>query len=141
MEVIIIGTNRAEFCQIRRGDVEKHFFKTRGQLYMTMPDGLTKCINTRFGRYDGEEEVIIFSENSSIPYDTGKHVCYDEDYILGNIDLEKNLKDKSLLSGRNDIFSVKARSFWKTIKPYLSLIITGAVIGLALLINNSGGSA
>lgn len=89
MMVIIIGENRAEYCQIKRQDEHLHFFQTRGQLYKIYPNGLTRA---RFFDYDGlevaNEEVVIFFENETHPYDT-HGIDYTMDRLLSDVDRHK----------------------------------------------------
>lgn len=132
MQLIIIGQNRAETCKIKRGDYEKQFLRTRGQLYMIMPDALTRCIRTRNGRRIDDEEVLVFSENATRPYDTGKTACYDPSMILGTIDLEKILLPNSAL-GKARIFATQIRSVWKALAPVSGVVIAGIILLWAVL--------
>lgn len=70
MMVILIGASRADMIRIARKDYGKHFVTFRGQLYKMFPDGLTRCYVYRWGKRERDEEIIVYSENAIIPYNS-----------------------------------------------------------------------
>lgn len=127
MQIIIVGQNRVEFCPIKKKDNEKRFFATRGQLYKVVPDQLI-----RFRQYDlkGKElpsdEVIIFVENSTVPYHVINNVSYFMDDVLADIDIQKGLNSNGIF--KKNIFFSKAKSIWAAILPFMGAIIMGAIV-------------
>lgn len=134
MKLIVVGKNRAEYCNIKRGDQEKHFVKTRGQLYMVMPDSLTRCKCTRFGKRAGDDEIIVFSENASKPYMTGSiKTSYAPSMIVSTIDLEKNTTPKTMF-GVGSIF-YKINKNKKPLQSMLTFVFVGVILLWAVVFN------
>lgn len=92
MMVIIVGENRVEYCTLTRKQEGLHFFKTRNQLYKVFPDGLRRMRIFDFGKHIKDEEVIIFRENETHPYDP-MEVDYSMDRLLGDVDRHKMMVD------------------------------------------------
>lgn len=90
MQVHIIGRNRAEICKVKNRDVDKHYFRSRNMLFSVFPDNLTRCIITKYGRWDNDEEIIIYKENAIIPYHP-KNGCFADWKICAEIDEHKKL--------------------------------------------------
>ena len=90
--VIITGENRVEYCKLTRSQEGLHFFKSRNQLYKVFPDGMKRM---RVFEYDGletrNEEVIIFRENETHPYDLCD-VDYSMDRLLSDVDRHKMMR-------------------------------------------------
>lgn len=66
MMAIIKGTNRIEFCKVKKKDFEKKLFRHRDQLYPIFPDSL---IRMRFVDKAGREiapseEVVVYEEGA-----------------------------------------------------------------------------
>lgn len=88
MHVYIIGKNTARLGRIRKGELDKHFFASRGQLYKVYPEAVARLHRTKYGVELDNEEVIIYSENSTIPWKTNE-VDYSADKVLSEIDEHK----------------------------------------------------
>ena len=88
MIVVIVGENRVEFCKVKIQDEHLHFFKTRGMLYKVYPNGLTRCRVFDYGLELKSEEVIIFYENETHPYDE-HDIDYTMDRLLSDVDRHK----------------------------------------------------
>ena len=86
---IVVGTNRLEYCKIKKRDVVRHFFTTRNQLYKFYPDGLIPMDIYHDGAYIETQSVTMFEENGTRPYHTKYAEQYDKDVILMNIDEHK----------------------------------------------------
>ena len=59
-------------------------------LFSVFPDNLTRCIITKYGRWDNDEEIIIYKENAIIPYHP-KNGCFADWKICAEIDEHKKL--------------------------------------------------
>lgn len=130
--VIIIGSNRAEMCKVPIKDLNRHFFMSRGQLYKVYPDGLTRMrIFDKDEREQESEEVIIYAENAIKPYHP-RHVCYDADRILAEID-EHKLMGSSRTIFPYRIYFTEARNLWREIGPIFPFIVAGLVLAYAFL--------
>ena len=133
MRVIIVGGNRVEFLKIKRKDYDKRALDYRGQLYHILPQNL---IRMRYydekGRPTREpEEVIIFEEGSSVPYDT-LPVCYDAYYqenVFPMLDIIRNSRRLK----KNSRLMTAAFTGWKALAPYMGLLMTGAIVLFAIL--------
>jgi|GEM_PF-6061684 len=138
MMAIIVGANRVEICPLRKRDYEKWYFQHRGQTYLIVPENLVKLrYYDSSGRECREpEEVIVFPEGSSLPYDTRPDcvTAYYQDNVLAGIDIEKGVR-KLKTKGQGILASVS--STMSALYPIAGLIITAAVVGYALL---TGGS-
>ena len=112
MQVIIIGQNRAEFCNVKKNDKEKHFFMTRKQLYRVYPDGLTRMKVTRFGIEDESDEVIVYKENEIVPYHT-RGLDYSANRFVFVIDEHKLLTSGSWFNKAKPWFTTTGMELWK----------------------------
>lgn len=131
MKIIIIGTNRVEVDNIKVKDFDKHFFQARKQAYRIFPDGLTRMRIYKDGIEQDSDEVIVFAENGTVP-----HVTRDLDYsplaLKTDIDMHKNATSTSFLN-RFKLFVDTGGNIYKALTPYMALIITGLIVGWALL--------
>lgn len=66
MMVIIKGSNRVEFCQIKKKDFEKKLFRHRDQLYAVFPDNLIRMrfVDDTGNEIAPSEEVTLFKEGA-----------------------------------------------------------------------------
>lgn len=133
MIVIIVGNNHVDYCKIRVSDQQKKLFVLRQQLYKVVPEGL---IRMRRYREDGSEieseEVTIYPEGGSAPYDTLPGVSYYQDDVLPEIDMIKGSVGPSAL--RKNALLMKAKAISDNLLiPYGGLIIVGIVIAYALI--------
>lgn len=128
MMVIIIGKNRVEFCSVKKKDLTKHFYTTRGQLYKVYPDALRPMEIYKNGAWVRSESVIVFEENGTEPYKCKYLEDYGMDAILSSIDEHK------IMSGKKKAYFewMKGAGF-KEIMNNLPLIIVGVVLVIALI--------
>lgn len=108
MMVIIIGKNRAEYCKVKKKDLNKHFFVTRDQLYKIYPDALTPCEIYHNEAWLLSESVIVFEENGVKPYHCKYPKDYDMDPVLATIDEHKLMIPKK--EGLKGFFRSKSKS-------------------------------
>lgn len=133
MIVIIVGNNRVEYCKIKTSDQQKKLFVSRQQLYKVVPEGLVRM---RRHKEDGSEieseEVMIYREGSSAPYDTMPGVTFYQEDVLPEIDMIKGSIGPSSL--RKNALLMKAKAITDNLLlPYGGLIIVGLVIAYALI--------
>lgn len=126
MMVIIIGKNRVEYCTVKKKDLAKHFYVTRGQLYKVFPDALRPMEIYKNGSWVRSESVIVFEENGTTPYNCRYEGDYKMDSILASIDEHKIMSGKkkpffSWMDGNKDL--------WKN----FPLIVVGAILVIALI--------
>lgn len=133
MIVIIVGNNHVDYCKIKTSDQQKKLFVLRQQLYKVVPEGL---IRMRRRKEDGSEieseEVIIYPEGASAPYDTLPGVSYYQDDVLPEIDMIKGSVGPNALRKNSLLMKAKAISD-NLLIPYGGLIIVGIVIAYALI--------
>lgn len=138
MIIIIVGENRVEYCTVKRSDQEKKLFSSRQQLYKVVPEGLVRMrrINGS-GEEIGSEEVIIYREGASAPYDTINGVSYYQEDVLPEIDMIRDALGGGLFD-RNKRLLMKAKgAIDNFLIPYLGLIVVGVILAYAFL---SGGA-
>ena len=135
MMVIIMGEDRAEYCKVKKKHKEKHFFKTRNQLYRVRPEGLARCRIDYFGTVE-TDEIIVYSENEIIPYQPKGEVQYTMDKMYMDLDAHKQMtggswfgkRTKQWFSGQQgkDLMKyVKDPSVWGIL---LAIIVAGPII-------------
>ncbi len=134
MLAIIVGSNRVEVCTLKKKDYEKQFFQHRGQTYLIMPQNLVRM---RYVDESGHEirepdEVIVFAEGSSLPYDTRDEcvMAYWQDNVLAAIDIDKAV-GRAKAKGQG-ILATVTRTV-NALYPIAGLLITAAIVGYALL--------
>ena len=129
MMVIIVGNNRVEYCKVNKKDEGLHFFKTRGQLYKVYPNGLSRLrVFDYGGKQIADEEVIIFYENETTPYDTYE-IDYTMDRLLSDVD-----RHKMMLPSRGGGFA-KQRIWFTTaaINLYKLIGLPGLIAGIVVV--------
>lgn len=126
MKVIITGVNRVEFCDIKRQDLDKRFFLTRGELYFIPTNGLVRMRKIDYGKERESEEVIVYEENSITPYDTCG-LNYEMDLMLADIDRYKMMTNYSWFKSVKPWFETTGIQLWK-------LATSGGGIALIVLI-------
>lgn len=130
MQVIIIGENRAEIVKVPMSAINQHFIKTRGDaVYMIYPDGMTRMRVFKDGIEQPSEEVIVYAENAIKPHVT-RNLNYAPYMVKGRIDIHR-LAKKDSLTAKSMLYKVGA--IGKELYPYGALILTGIIVGLALL--------
>lgn len=134
MIVIIVGNNRVEYCKIKASDQQKKLFASRQQLYKVVPEGLVRMRRHNMtGGYEmASEEVMIYREGASAPYDTLPGVSFYQEDVLPEIDMIKGSVSPSAL--RKNALLMKAKAISDNLLlPYGGLIIVGIVIAYALI--------
>lgn len=122
---IIIGKNRVEYMRIRKKDLDKHFFKSRGQMYMIYPECLTPVEVYHNGVWVESESIIVFPENGTMPYNCRHPALYDMDSLLSKVhEVQLIAKNKRGFSFGN----INPNKIW----DWIPLFVLGA-IGLYVL--------
>ena len=125
MMAIIIGKNRVEYMRIRKKDLDKHFFKRRGQMYMIYPECLTPVEVYHNGVGVESESGIVFPENGTMPYNCRHPALYDMDSLLSKVhEVQLIAKNKRGFSFGN----INPTKIW----DWIPLFVLGA-IGLYVL--------
>lgn len=135
MMVIIIGKNRAEYCRVKKKDLDKHFFVTRNQLYKVYPDALTPAELYHNGAWITSESVIVFEENGVRPYHCRYPKDYDMDPVLSTIDEHKLMMPKK--EGIRSFFRNRGKTSFNfhTLIEFMPWVIVGFVIFYALVLS------
>lgn len=122
MYVIISGANRVEFCEVKRKrDFDRRFFRTRGQLYFIPTNGMVRMRIIEYGKERQSEAVIIYEENSIVPYDTCG-LRYSMDNLLCDIDRYKQMTDYSWFKSNRPWIENVGRQLWKLITAPAGLV-------------------
>lgn len=132
MKAIILGWNRAEVIEIKTKDFDKHFLESRHQCYRIFPDGLTRMRVYKNGVEQESDEVIVFAENGTIPHNT-QGLDYNNLALKTDVDLHKDARSDNSPFGRFKFWADTGSSIWKSVAPYLSLIIAGIIVAYAFL--------
>lgn len=135
MMIIIKGNNRVEFCKIKTRDQNKRLFATRNQLYRVSPRAMIRMRQfDEKGHEDDSEEVQIFEEEASAPFDTPVGVSYYQEDVLPEIDMIRSTS-RTVLGTKSAL--MRAMSTGRDLMlAYGGIIITGVVLAWAFL---SGG--
>lgn len=132
MMVIIVGANRAELYKVKTSEQGKHFIQSKGQLYKVYPDGLRRMrVYGADGKEKESEEVLVYSENSIVPYKPGT-TPYTADRILAEIDGHKEARGMGGILGPAAYIKAGA-DMWRGIRPMLPMIIAVIVVAYAFI--------
>lgn len=123
---IIIGKNRVQFMRVKKKDLDKHFFRTRGQRYMIYPEVLRPMEVYHNGTWVESESVVIFPENGTLPYNCRYPELYYMDSLLSKTD-EIKLTCRSKKGGF-DFGKLDPNKIW----DWIPLIVLG-LVGLYVL--------
>lgn len=126
MMAIIIGKNRVQFMRVKKKDLDKHFFRTRGQRYMIYPEVLRPMEVYHNGAWIESESVVIFPENGTLPYNCRYPELYEMDSMLSKTD-EVKLMCRSKKGGF-DFGKLDPNKIW----DWIPLIVLG-LVGLYVL--------
>jgi len=132
MKAIILGWNRAEVIEIKTKDFDKHFLESRHQCYRIFPDGLTRMRVYKNGIEQESDEVIVFAENGTTPHNT-QGLDYNNLALKTDVDLHKDARSDNSPFGRFKFWADTGSSIWKSVAPYLGLIIAGMIVAYAFL--------
>lgn len=128
--VLIVGSNRAEFCKPKPKDVDnKHFFVTRNQLYKVYPDMYTRVRHYYCEVPVSTDEMIIYPENGIRP-DIQRGAVTDFDKLMADIDEHKMLNGSSKRKNVGTLSS-KVSSF----KKFFPMLLVGIVLAYAFITN------
>lgn len=133
MQMIISGVNRVEFCKIKRGDLDKRFFLTRGELYFLPTNGMRRMRIYDFGKERESDEVIMYEENAIVPVDPCG-LDYNMDNLLADIDRYKLLTDYSWFKANKPWITEAVSKVWA-----LATSTGGIVLIVLLWVLLSGG--
>lgn len=123
MQIIILGTKRAEICNIRGRNQNKELFLNKKQLYRIFPQNLKRCKIIKWGRYKGHDEVEIYEENMTVPTIVHKDTNYTKNAFFALI------RNKTMKGQNRRIFSTKAFDFIKNLPQAIAVI---SVIGITI---------
>lgn len=113
MQVIISGSNRVEFCKVKKkSDFNRRFFMTRGQLYFVPTNGLVRMRIFEYGKERDSDAVIAYEENTIVPYDQ-KDIVYNMDNLLAVIDRYKMMTNYSWFKRNKPWFESTASNIFK----------------------------
>lgn len=131
MMVIIQGEDRAEYCNVKAKLQERHFFKTRNQLYRVRPEGLARMRIDYFGE-KSTDEVIVYSENEIIPYQPKGEVMYTMDKFFMDLDAHKQMTGGTWFGKTKTWFSGgSGKDLMKYIKDPTTWMVLLAIILVA----------
>lgn len=123
MQIIILGTKRAEICNVRGRNQNKELFLNKKQLYRIFPQNLKRCKIIKWGRYKGHDEVEIYEENMTVPTIVHKDTNYTKNAFFALI------RNKTMKGQNRRIFSTKAFDFIKNLPQAIAII---AAIGFTI---------
>ena len=78
------------------------------------------------------EEVIVFAENGTIPHNT-QGLDYSSMALKTDVDLHKDARSDRGPFSRLKLWANTGSSIWKSIAPYIGLIIVGIILAYAFL--------
>lgn len=137
MMVMIFGEDRAEYCSVQRKMKEKHFFETRNQSYMVMPNGLARVKIDNWGEDVTSAEIITYAEGETIPYIVKGGIEYNVDNILMTVDQHKLMasnwfgkKKITFLNSGGSLEFLKSPKSWLFI--IMGIVLAPIVIPLAI---------
>lgn len=135
MMVIIMGEDRAEYCNVPKKNKEKHFLKIRNsQLYKVYPNGLSRCQIDYFGEETKTDEIIVYAENETVPYIRKEGVKYGMEEMFMSIDRHKRMtggswfKKKPWFTNGDSAFLMKLIGNPTTWIVLIGLIVTGPML-------------
>ena len=103
MIVVIIGSDKVEYCQVKKKDLDKHFYISRNELYIVYPDSLRPVDIYHNGAWIGSDSIIAFERNNPYPIECKDTSLYDMDNRLGYIDEHKLMSPRK--KGLGSLFS------------------------------------
>lgn len=120
MQIIILGTKRAEICNIRGRNQNKELFLNKKQLYRIFPQNLKRCQIIKWGRDKGHDEIEIYQENMTIPTIVHGDINYKKTAFFALI------RNKMVKSHRG-LFSTKAIDYIKKMPEIIAIISVIAI--------------
>lgn len=132
MMIIILGNNFIDFNKIKHSQLEKHIFASRKKLYCVKHASLIRMrVIDEHGKELESEEVHLYPENGSCPYDViGDTSFYQED-IVPELDLIR--QEGRSPFGIKRQFAQVATQIHGAFVAYGGLIIMGAVLAYAFI--------
>lgn len=125
MIAIIVGKDSVDYYNVKKGDKDKHFFTTRGQLYKVYPDALTPVDIYHNGAWVGSDSIIVFEENGTKPYHCKYCEDYDMDAVLSSMDEHKLMLPKK--QGWKGFFK-GSNSGFRTLLEFMPWVLIGFVL-------------
>lgn len=89
MQITIKCVNRVYLWKIKNKSRHKGFFRINGQMYKAYTSELKRLRRSKHDEEKDTDDVIIFDDNSRVPYDTNNTTSYDQDAIIEEIDAIK----------------------------------------------------
>lgn len=131
MKVFIFRETSAVIAEPKGAQRKKQFFKSWGQQYYTPPVGFVRMNRVHFGKELPPEEVIAFSEGEIIPYHP-KDLPWDMDWILENIDMEKDMPPTSFIPS-SQWWESGGKGLGTFLSRYGGYVLVGLVLVYAVL--------
>lgn len=121
MQIIILGTKKAEICKVWGRNQNKELFLNKKQLYRIFPQNLKRCQIIKWGRDKGHDEIEIYQENMTIPT-----------IVHGNTNYTKNaffaLIRNKMVKSSHGIFSTKAINYIRKLPEIIAIIFAVGLI-------------
>ena len=129
MQIGIKGTDYIYLWNVKKNKQNKVFFRFKNQMYKVYRSELRRMFVTKYGEFDGTDEVIIFREESIQPYHP-RGMNYDQDATLMDIDARK-FTYKSVF--KSSIFAKLGGAFLDHYWPVVVIGISGIVVLFAFM--------
>lgn len=130
MQITIKGTDRCYLWKIKSKARNKIYFRINGQMYTVHTSELVRCRRSKYGEAVGTDDIIMFMEDSRVPYESKNPELYNQDHILEGIDARKFAYRKKPKWGIWGKVSGKNFEKWW---PLLVLAIFGILIAAAFM--------
>lgn len=123
MIVVIIGSDKVEYCQVKKKNMDKHFYLSRNELYLVYPDCLRPVDIYHNGAWIGSDSMIVFERNNPYPVECKHLDKYGMDQRLGFIDEHKLMSPRK--KGLASIFG-NAKG-WDTLLKFIPWLLIGGI--------------
>ena len=131
MQIGIKGVDYIYLWNVKKNKQNKVFFRIKNQMYKVYRSELRRMFVTKYGEYDGTDEVIMFIEEAIQPYHP-RGMNYDQDATLMDIDARKFTYNSILKGG---VFAKLSSGLSGQLWP----IVVLGVAGVAVLFGFLGG--
>ena len=88
MQIGIKAVDHIYLWNVKKNKQNKVFFRIKNQMYKVYRSELRRMFITKYGEYDGTDEIIMFIEEAIQPYHP-KNMSYDQDDTMMDIDARK----------------------------------------------------
>lgn len=124
MIIAIIGTDKVEYCQVKKKNLDKHFYLSRNELYIVYPDCLRPVDIYHNGAWIGSDSIIVFERNNPFPIECSQLEKYQMDKRLGFIDEHKLMTPNK--KGLGALFGNKKG--WELVLSFMPWLLVGGII-------------